>query len=37
LSPFSFVIGDILRFYHGWTGLFRLGGRGHILLRIASL
>jgi hypothetical protein len=26
LSLFSFVIGGILRFYHGWTGLFRLGG-----------
>jgi hypothetical protein len=37
LPPFSFVIGDILRFYRGWTGLFRLGGRSHILLRIVSL
>jgi hypothetical protein len=26
LPPFSFVIGDILRFYRRWTGLFRLGG-----------
>jgi hypothetical protein len=34
---FSFVIGDILRFYHGWTRLFRLGGRDHILLKIVSL
>jgi hypothetical protein len=25
LPPFLFVIGDILRFCHGWTGLFRLG------------
>jgi hypothetical protein len=37
LPPFSFVIGDILRFCHGWTGLFRLGDRGHILLNIASM
>jgi hypothetical protein len=37
LPPFSFVIGDILRFYHGWTELFRLGGRAHILLKIVSL
>jgi hypothetical protein len=37
LPPFLFVIGDILRFYHEWTGLFMLRSRGHILLRIASL
>jgi hypothetical protein len=37
LPPFLFVIGDILRFCRRWTGLFRLGGRGHILLRIANL
>jgi hypothetical protein len=37
LPPFLFVIGDILRFCRRWTGLFRLGDRGHILLRITSL
>jgi hypothetical protein len=26
LPPFSFVIGDILRFSRGWTRLFKLGG-----------
>jgi hypothetical protein len=37
LPPFLFVIRDILRFCHGWTGLFRLWCRGYILLRIVSL
>jgi hypothetical protein len=37
LPPFSFVNGEILRFCRRWTELFRLGGQGHILLRIASL
>jgi hypothetical protein len=30
LPSFSFVIGDILRFCRGWTGLFRLGARSHL-------
>jgi hypothetical protein len=37
LPPFSFVIRDILSFCHRWTKLFRLGGRGHIFLRIVNL
>jgi hypothetical protein len=37
LPLFSLVIGAILRFCRGWTRFFRLGGRGHILLRIESL
>jgi hypothetical protein len=30
LPPFSFVIGDILRFCRGWTKLFRLEARSHL-------